>query len=213
LLAHVDMESPSQRGLGARIDRFAESLQGRIQDFLLNIETRGTAPSDRHGAVYYATIAYPVIRSVLQRLNLQPDDTFIDVGCGKGRVLCLAARMQVARVIGVEYSPDLARMAERNLALLRGKLAPAEVAVTPAEEFDYSSATALYFFNPFEAEILDLVLGKMHADRGAKPLRLAFVMESPAQEAVFRKHQWLVRADHWVTSAGHTCSIYRNRSS
>ncbi len=35
----------------------------------------------------------------------------------------------------------------------------------------------LYFFNPFEAPVLDTVLQKAHVDRGRWPIRMAFVME------------------------------------
>lgn len=202
--------SSPHRASGARFGDPAQKLGSRIQDFLLNISTCGTAAIDRPGAVYYATIAYPVIRDVLRRLDLGPSDIFVDVGCGKGRVLCLAAQHQMTRVIGVEYSAELARMARENARRVRHRRTPVEVAAMPAEEFDYSSATALYFFNPFEAEILDVVLAKIHVDRGTRPLRLAFVMESPAQEAVFQKHTWLQRADTWLSSAGHPCSLYTN---
>ena len=41
---------------------------------------------------------------------------FVDIGCGKGRVVFLASRMPFARVIGVELVPGLARTAQANLA-------------------------------------------------------------------------------------------------
>ena len=84
-----------------------------------------------------------------------------------------------------------------------------EIRTEAAEEFDYSAATVLYLFNPFEADILDIVLHKIKADRGIKPLRLAFVMESPAQEAVFREHPWLKRLDRWPAARGPAVAFYR----
>ncbi len=41
---------------------------------------------------------------------------FIDVGCGKGRVLIVAAAYPFKRIRGVEYSPQLAAICRTNLA-------------------------------------------------------------------------------------------------
>src|SRR5262245_17113716 len=89
---------------------------------------------------------------VLRHLALQPSDVFVDVGCGKGRVLCCAARQPVAQVIGVDLSAELCREATENARRLRGRQAPIEVVNTFAQDFDYSEATVVYFFDPFGAD-------------------------------------------------------------
>lgn len=186
-----------------------QRLANLAHDWLLGISTRGAVPTDKPDAVYYATVNYSETRQVLQRLNLQPSDVFVDVGAGKGRVLCLAAQHKVRRVVGVEYSAELVAVARRNVCQMRAKQSPVEVHSLAAEEFDYSAASVLYFFNPFEANILDAVLQKLNADRGRRALRLAFVMESPEQRAVFLKHDWLRCYDRWVDASGHPVALYR----
>lgn len=42
--------------------------------------------------------------------------TFIDIGSGKGKLLMLASDYPFARIIGVEYSPGLHRIAQKNVA-------------------------------------------------------------------------------------------------
>jgi SAM-dependent methyltransferase len=42
--------------------------------------------------------------------------SFVDVGAGKGRALLLAAELPFRKIIGVELSEDLARIAQRNIA-------------------------------------------------------------------------------------------------
>jgi SAM-dependent methyltransferase len=42
--------------------------------------------------------------------------TFVDVGAGKGRALLLAAELPFRKVIGVEISEELTRIAQRNVA-------------------------------------------------------------------------------------------------
>ena len=42
--------------------------------------------------------------------------TFVDFGSGNGRVLILAAQQSFKATLGVEFSPELHRMATENLA-------------------------------------------------------------------------------------------------
>ena len=189
--------------------RHLRKLYDLAQDWLLGISTLGVVPTDKPDAVYYAGVSYPETRKVLKRLDLQPSDIFVDVGAGKGRVLCLAAQRRVRQVVGVEYSSELVSIARRNVTHMRGKQSPVEVHSQAAEDFDYSAASVLYFFNPFEANVLDVVLHKLNLDRAGRALRLAFVMESPVQRAVFLKHNWLECYARWDDGAGHPVALYR----
>jgi len=45
------------------------------------------------------------IRKALEMVDLQPGETFYDLGCGDGRVLIAAARDFGARAVGIEISP------------------------------------------------------------------------------------------------------------
>jgi hypothetical protein len=188
-------------------------LRNLAEEWRIGIATGGSESTRyRPGAVFYATVDYSETRRVLRRLALRPDDTFVDVGAGKGRALCLAARYRMQRAVGMECAPHLAEIARSNAARMRGKQTPIEVHTQAAEDFDYSAATVLYLFNPFEANILDLVLNKVAADRAGKALRLAFVMESPAQKAVFVKHKWLICDDRWGDGGGLPGPCTRPRS-
>jgi SAM-dependent methyltransferase len=192
---------------------FLRKLANNVEDRWRGISTGGIAQTDKVGAFHYATESYADTRRVLRALDLQPSDVFIDVGAGKGRVLCLAAKIRMRQVVGVEYSSELARIAKQNIRRMQGKQTPVEIYSRAAEDFDYSAATVLYFFNPFEANVLDVVLGKLDVDRAGKPLRLAFAFELPEHRAVFSRHKWLECYDHWVNSAGHAVALYRTTRS
>src|SRR6476646_1262783 len=44
------------------------------------------------------------------------DFTFIDLGCGKGRVLLMASDYPFQKIVGVEFMPDLVGAAQKNIA-------------------------------------------------------------------------------------------------
>ena len=77
---------------------------------------------DIHNSGYYATSpslfcgAVEQWTATLAAVGLGIEDyTFIDIGCGKGRVVMLAAEYAFREVIGVELNPALAQVARQNL--------------------------------------------------------------------------------------------------
>jgi SAM-dependent methyltransferase len=89
---------------------FAEHLaSGHAHDDHINAYW-GTAPSGFRG----------VLNHWRQLLDATPyaieDYTFLDIGCGKGRVLMLASGEPFRQIAGVELNPELCAIAESNLA-------------------------------------------------------------------------------------------------
>src|SRR4051794_27662217 len=83
---------------------FTTRLANLAWDRRLAISTRGVIPVAHEDSHHYATMNYRTIWPILDHLALGPSDVFVDVGCGKGRVLCCAAHYPVGKVIGVDLS-------------------------------------------------------------------------------------------------------------
>lgn len=108
--------------------------------------------------------------------------TFVDLGCGKGRVVLLAAARGFPRVIGVEFSPRLVATAMANAQTF---LARGGATVTPefwrgnAADFTVPAGDVfVYLYNSFGADILNGCLAQMeHAKRldPARRIVLAYV--------------------------------------
>ncbi|WP_062118895.1 class I SAM-dependent methyltransferase [Aureimonas sp. AU40] len=183
-------------------------------DWQLGIRTRGVVATTKPDANHYATMGYRFVGRIVDALSLRPDDVFVDVGSGRGRVLCCAARRTCRSVVGIEYAPDLCRDACRNAESLRGRRTPIAVHNGLAESFDYSRATVVFLFNPFGASTLDRVLEKLRADRDGQPVRLAFANPDGSQDGVFRRHSWLQPFDRWekqIGGAEHGVAFHHSR--
>src|SRR5206468_4366794 len=80
---------------------------------------RVASPNARFGFHYKATDE----KELLDAITFLDEDprafTFVDLGCGKGRPLLIAARLGFARIIGVEFAPELVAVAAGNLATMR----------------------------------------------------------------------------------------------
>jgi SAM-dependent methyltransferase len=179
----------------------------------LGISTRGLVPIDYPDSVHYATMRYTTIRAVLHHLDLTSSDVLVDIGCGKGRVLCCAARHPVKQVIGVELSEPLCQEARVNAQRLRGRRAPIAVENVLAQDFNYAPATVLFLFDPFGAASLGRVLEKISRDTRGHDVRLAYA--NPTHDEVFRAQPWLSGGEFWAkpqTGLEHDVAFYRSRT-
>ncbi len=145
-------------------------------------------------ALHHANDCFPssylVLKEALShdQVDLR-DAVFVDFGCGLGRALLFASQLPLRRLIGVELSPTLCAMARHNMTDFyhrRNKTVP-EWSVINADvrAFDIPDDAAIfYFFNPFDALVLDTVLKRILASVARAPRRCAIVYANPVHGGV-----------------------------
>jgi tRNA1(Val) A37 N6-methylase TrmN6 len=84
--------------------------------------------------------------------------SFVDVGAGKGRALLLAAGLPFRKIVGVELSEELARIAQRNIARWNRAARPKariHVVQQDAAKFRWPRTPLLvYLYNPFACSLI-----------------------------------------------------------
>ncbi len=131
---------------------------GRIDLLQLDIDS----PNLPYGVRYQGSSAVEC-RSALTHLPIRREDfTFIDLGCGKGRCLLIASEFPFRRILGVEFSRELCEVARKNLDIVQqsmGRRLNAEVVCQDAAEFVLpDEPLVLYFYNPFDREVMQVVV-------------------------------------------------------
>jgi SAM-dependent methyltransferase len=91
---------------------------------------------------------------------------FIDFGCGKGRAVLEAARFPFARVIGVEFAPELVEIANRNRDIMAAKgalAAPVEFICMDAGAYQPPTDLDLvcFFYDPFGDAVMARVVDRL----------------------------------------------------
>jgi cyclopropane fatty-acyl-phospholipid synthase-like methyltransferase len=192
--------------------RMAHRVNNLMWERRLSIDTRGWIKVHYPDAGHYATMNYALVQKVLRHLQLRSDDVFVDIGSGKGRILCCAARFPIAKVVGVDLSTEFCEEAKANAERSRGRRAPIEVHNMLADAYDYVDCSAYYMFSPFGPETIGKVLTKIRKDRDGKPIRVAYA--NPAYPEAFDEQPWLERYDFWDAAARgeeHSVAFYRDR--
>jgi predicted RNA methylase len=141
----------------------------------------------------YEPAKYPAIRACLRAVRLSNRDVFFDIGCGMGRVVCMAARHPVLKCIGVEYLPSLAAIADLNAARLRGRRAPVQVWVGDIGDFGYAEGTVFFLYNPFGEQTMRRFIECLRQSLVTRPRRIRIIYVSPYQGHVLSECRWLER--------------------
>jgi len=105
--------------------------------------------------------------------------TFVDIGCGKGRALMMAARQPWKRLIGIEFSASLCAVARTNLARVAADQ-PVEIRCQDARDFEPPPGPlVLFLYNPFGYEPMRVVADRVKASFDAAPRQIFVVYTNP----------------------------------
>lgn len=130
-----------------------------------------THPNKAHAVDYEPTPIKLIEKFLESAQSANTERTFIDLGCGKGRVLIKAAELGFKRLIGVEFAEDIASSARENLdrALKPGLdvswtiLSEDATAFRPPE-----NDLVIFLYNPFAEPVVEKVADwiEAHIARG-----------------------------------------------
>lgn len=210
------------RSVRRRIAIAASALADRHFDRVFGTETRGvvenadlrdvTSANLARGIRYQPTRAIP-FRRLLGAARIPAEGAFVDLGCGKGRACMLAVMHGFAKVTGVDYSPELCRIAVRNFDAFRRRTGRNFTStVRSMDAADYAFApddTVLFLYNPFDAAVLAAVLARLRTSLDAHPRRVWFVYHNPVWRDVVETSGLFVRAGDW-SFGGYQFAVYRH---
>jgi hypothetical protein len=147
--------------------------------------------SQGQDAVYYQPTRYFTLKSIFKHMNLGADNVFVDIGCGKGRVLLFAAQYNLRKVIGIEMDSELANAARAILQRVVTKT-PVEIIQSDAATCDLSEGTVFYMFNPFGERTMKMVLDNIERSWIANPREIWIVYGTPIHASVLNASDWLL---------------------
>ncbi len=103
--------------------------------------------------------------------------TYIDVGCGKGRMLIQAVEAGFSNVVGVEFAKPLAEQARLNLnAALPNADGTWRIDEADARTYDYPDGPlAVFLYNPFDPPVFRAFLSNLLKGLAERPRELRLV--------------------------------------
>jgi hypothetical protein len=184
--------APAQRRM-----RRLKAERDRAFDERFGVDTGGVIPLDQleiKGTTWEQGVPYWGIdpddfARLLAALPVRPEEfTFVDYGSGKGRAVLLAAGHSFRKIVGVEFAPELDRVARENLRTYRGEVKCRDIDLVcgDALEFDLPQGPVVcYFYNPFEGEIMSRVVARIADSYRAAPRDVYVLYANPRHRDVW----------------------------
>ena len=184
------------RGLGTTLAILLVYVADYAFDIRYGTDTRSWTSLDdlsidsenkHRGEMYQPTLALPLER-LFRELKLPASSVLVDLGCGKARVLLVAAKVGLKTMRSIEFSPELCQIARRNCDLYTAKThgaATFEIIEDDVVNYEVRQDDNVFFlYNPFDAEILSHVLDKIRASQRAHPRPMWIIYRNAVHGAI-----------------------------
>lgn len=126
-------------------------------DELKSLDKKGI---DISHATIYMPASYDVLEIIFEEMQKFGLKDITDLGCGKGRPLCVAAHYGFTRLIGLDISKQFCEETNENLAITKTLIPDINYMVINNDAFFYEiprETHCIFLFNPFDDVILEQV--------------------------------------------------------
>ncbi len=156
-------------------------------DELNQMEKNGV---DIEHATIYMPASYDLLEELFHFVFKQPIRHFLDIGCGKGRAVCVAGHYGAAKSTGIDFSTTLCTAAKENCRQTKDK--------TPSTAYEIINNDAFYFeipedvdclllFNPFDEVIMSGVVDNIQQSLHRHPRKLFIIYINPLYSDLFEE--------------------------
>ena len=160
----------------------------KFYDDALNVSTileENESPTGREAFFDYVPTSYFFLEKLFKHFPFRTEDHLIDFGCGKGRVLFMAAINSCECVTGYEINEERYTSLVKNINNYQEKFGRKTVFYTYKDdaqniEIDtIETANKFFFFNPFHLKIYIKVVNKVMISLKNNPRNIAVFLYQP----------------------------------
>lgn len=146
------------------------------------------SPNLKHASIYQPTNYYLIEKAFDYLRSENENHTILDFGCGKGRVMIVAAFYGFKHITGVDFVPSFCEEASRNIEKVQTQFPTTtfNIFCEDATQFKVGNdQSVFFFFNPFDEKIMLAVVKNILASLKLKPRRIFVVYINPLHKEIF----------------------------
>jgi SAM-dependent methyltransferase len=155
------------------------------EDQLNMLKERGIDISHAH---IYMPVNYFILESLMKEIvQLEQNKTLLDLGCGKGRVLVVAAAFGFKKIMGIDNSKEFCDEAMLTTAACAGKYPDARFIIINADALYFEipdDICSIFLFNPFDELIMHGVAANINKSQQANPRTVRILYANPLYKSV-----------------------------
>ncbi|MEO6538487.1 MAG: class I SAM-dependent methyltransferase [Ferruginibacter sp.] len=139
-------------------------------------------------ATIYMPASYDLLEEIFRQADLKSVKHFVDIGCGKGRVMCVAASQGVNKITGIDFSKELSVAANINLAKTKQHFPALQYKIINNDAFYFDipdDVDCIFMFNPFDEIIMKGVEKNIEKSLAKSPRKMIIIYLNPVQKQIF----------------------------
>lgn len=143
---------------------------------------------DTSHATLYMPVVYPVLEELLERMPQDARPHFTDIGCGKGRAMCVAAHYGFTMLTGIDFSKDFCTAATAQLQKTAARLPGTRYKIIHNDAFYFDipdDTCCIFLFNPFDDVIMSGVVNNILDSLERRPRKLYVLYSNPVHQRLF----------------------------
>jgi SAM-dependent methyltransferase len=159
-------------------------------DELNDLDAKGI---DIEHATIYMPASYDLLEEIFSEANISSSNHFIDIGCGKGRALCVAASCGVKKMTGIDFSKKFCDTAKLNLLKTQQKFHALQFKVYNNDAFYFEipdDVDCIFMFNPFDEVIMSAVVENIERSLERNPRAIRIIYANPLQKHLFLENDY-----------------------
>ena len=139
-------------------------------------------------ATMYMPVSYQLLEEALQQIPAADKKHFMDIGCGKGRAMCVAAYYDFKKISGIDFSKEFCEAAINNISVTKVKIPAINFSVTEADAAVANipgDVDCIFLFNPFDETIMKKAMQHINASISNNPRRVNVIYANPLYKKLF----------------------------
>ena len=157
-------------------------IQTTGADELRSLEDKGI---DITHSTIYMPASYDLLEEVFTKHHIQSFQHFVDIGCGKGRSMCVAAAFGVKKVTGIDLSKEFCEASKKNLEIIKQTHPQLVYKIYNNDAFYFdidNDVDCIFLFNPFDDTIMSGVLENIEVSLENKARKITIIYVNPLQK-------------------------------
>ena len=110
------MEILKKRGITSL---FNEIFENYFYDFKYKTDTQFRTYRSRFISTHYAPSYYSPLKRIFSLIPNKKKLNFVDIGCGKGKVLLIASEFGFKKITGIDIMQKLLKISKKNISIFQ----------------------------------------------------------------------------------------------
>lgn len=140
-----------------------------------------------HSTIYMPA-SFDLLELCFEKIDLKKSRHFLDIGCGMGRTIVVAAYFGAKKITGIDVAKNLIAEAKKNIAILQNQMPDLDISCQLQNAYYYEikdDVDVIFLFNPFDEYVMEAVVENILESLERKKRKINIVYLNPMAKQCF----------------------------